>query len=82
MAPLPIIESEVPIQVGPRRDHGIVGVQINLLVLHTPPQPLDEDIVEQAPLAVHVDRHTRILEHVGEHATGELRSSAMGGRAI
>ena len=70
MAPLPVIESKVLIQAGRRRGHSFVSVQINLLVLHTPPQPLDEDFVDPESLAVDIDRHARILGHVKDVVNG------------
>ncbi len=48
------------------------AMQIDRLVLHRPPQPLDEDIVHASSPAVHGDRDTRVLEHAGELEAGEL----------
>ena len=33
----------------------VVGLQVDLLVLERAPEPLDEDVVEAAALAVHAD---------------------------
>jgi hypothetical protein len=47
-------------------------VQVDRLVLERAPQPLDENIVQAAPAAVHGDRHTGVPERVGEGLAGEL----------
>lgn len=39
-----IVESEVAGQLLPGLGDAFIGVQIDVLVLHTPPQPLDEHI--------------------------------------
>jgi len=50
------------------RDAGI-GVEIDLLVFEAAPQPLDEDVVHVAALAVHADRDLVALQRAGK-ATG------------
>ena len=50
MAPLGIVEPEVASQSGAGSGHRLVGVQIHLLVFHAAPQPLDEHIIDPAPL--------------------------------
>jgi len=53
MQPLRVVENEVARQAPPRFVHRVVGMKINFLVLHRPPQRLDEDIVEHSTAAVH-----------------------------
>jgi len=53
MQPLRIIEEEVTRQTPTRFVHRFVGMKINFLVLHRPPKPLDEDVVEHPAAAVH-----------------------------
>ncbi len=39
----------------PHSSNTVVGFQIHLLLLHTAPQELDEDIIDLPALAVHAD---------------------------
>jgi hypothetical protein len=47
-------------------------LEIDLLVLETAPQPLDEDVVGKTTAPVHADRDPAGAEHAGEVAVGEL----------
>jgi len=67
-----VVETEVAGQCGVDFSGRLVGMQIDLLVLDTAPQPLDEHVVDPAPLAVHADGDVVSLEHVGEGLRGEL----------
>ena len=51
-----------------------VGLGLRLLVLHGPPQALDEDVVAAAPASVHADLDPAIPQHIGELVAGELRA--------
>src|SRR4030095_13930784 len=53
----------------------VIGVQVALFVLYAAPQPLDEDVVDPAPFAVHADAHASAFEHSGEVVAGELARS-------
>jgi hypothetical protein len=46
--------------------------EINLLVFHAPPQPLDENVVHPAPAAEHADFHSDIQQTTGPFYRGEL----------
>src|SRR5271165_7104955 len=48
--------------------------QIDPLVLHRPPKPLDEDIVMAASAAIHADLDPMIQQHTRERLAGELRT--------
>ncbi len=50
--------------------HALVGLQVHLLVLQAPPQPLDENVVQPAALAVHRDRYTVVFENAGDEGFG------------
>ena len=52
--------------------HAVVGVQIDLLLLHRPPKALDEDVVPPGAFAVHADRDAMAGEHAGEGRAREL----------
>jgi hypothetical protein len=43
-------------------------------VLYASPEPLDEDVVECSPPAIHADDHTFTFQHIGESRAGELRA--------
>ena len=43
-------------------------------MLHAAPEPLDEDVVERSPPAIHADRHAFSFQYIGESRTGELRA--------
>src|SRR5436305_10689492 len=47
-------------------------MQVDLLVLHTSPQPLDEHVVDPAALAIHADANSIELEDLGERLGAKL----------
>src|SRR5262249_25538325 len=49
-----------------------IGVEVDLLVFEAAPQPLDEDVVHVAALAVPADGDRVALQGVGEIVAGEL----------
>src|SRR5262249_39023999 len=48
-----------------------IGVEIDLLVFEAAPQPLDEDVVHIATLAIHADRDCVVLQRTGEVVAGD-----------
>jgi hypothetical protein len=72
MRPVCIVEIEVARKLDGHLPGSLVGVEVDALVLHTPPQPLDEHIIDPAPLAVHADAHARGFQNRGEVPVGEL----------
>lgn len=68
-----VVEREIPIQAAPGL--GSVGVvpQVDLLVLHAPPQPLHEDVVQRPAALVHVDPDPRALQPPRELVAHQLR---------
>ena len=69
-----IVEAEVAPDSLARLGQRIIGVQVDLLILERPPQPLHEDVVEVAPLAVHADLNLPVAQGSGEVPRRELRS--------
>src|SRR5690349_6131413 len=67
-----IVKHEMLADAGSRIADRVVGVQIDLLVLDRLPQPLDEDVVPPAALAVHADADVSILEYLSKLSAGEL----------
>src|SRR3979409_2240316 len=49
-----------------------ISVEMDLLVFKAAPQPLDENVVHVATLAVHADGDPVALQGAGEIVTGEL----------
>ncbi len=72
MGPLLVVPDEVTaqflLQVGPVLE----GPQVDTLVLHAAPEPLHEDVVPVAALAVHADGDAVSLQDAGEGLAGEL----------
>ena len=52
------------------------GVQVDALILEGPPEALDHDVVRPAPLAVHGNLDTGILELLDEIQARELADLA------
>ena len=67
-----IIESEIAGQLLSGLGDALVGMQVDVLVLHALPQPLDEHVVDPAPLAVQADPDGVGLENLGEVVACEL----------
>lgn len=67
-----VVEAEESLQPGCRVGDRVVGIQVDLLVLDTAPQPFDEHDVELTALAVHADTDAGLLEPADELTAGEL----------
>jgi hypothetical protein len=67
-----IVLFEVAAQAATGGQAVTVIVEVNVLILHTPPQPLDEAVVDPAAPAVHAHFHAGGLDGVDEARTGEL----------
>jgi len=50
----------------------LIGIEVDFLVFEAAPQPLDEDVVHAAALAVHADHDPVPLQGPGEVVAGEL----------
>ena len=68
----------VIVEVGPERLFGLpaVGVlaEVDLLVLHRPPEPLDEDVVERSATSIHGHGHPALDQSAREGIRRELCS--------
>ena len=51
--------------------NALISIEVDFLVFEAAPQPLDEDVVHAAALAVHADHHPVPLQCPGEIVTGE-----------
>jgi len=72
MAPFVIVIIEPPAQPLPQRLAGVECVQVNVLVLEGPPEPLDKDVVLAAAPTVHADSHVIVFQHLGKGVAGKL----------
>jgi hypothetical protein len=52
--------------------NGLVGVEIDLFIFETPPQPFQEHVVAPAAGPVHADLDAVVFQESGELLTGEL----------
>ena len=52
--------------------NALIGIEVDFLVFEAAPQPLDQDVVHAAALAVHTDHHPVPLQCPGEIVAGEL----------
>src|SRR6516164_8121889 len=67
-----VIEAEPGANAGLCLGDTGIGMQVDLLILQTAPQPLDEDVVHTAAFAIHADCDTAPIEHCDELGVGEL----------
>jgi len=67
-----VVEVEVGAELAARLGEGLVGFQVDVVVLHAPPQALDEDVIQPAAATVHADLDVVVTEHAREALTGEL----------
>ena len=65
-------EAKVGLKPLPEISNAVVGVQIDMLVLHRAPEPFNKDVIHPSTLAVHADRNVVRLQDAGELFTGEL----------
>ena len=61
MGPLTVVELEVTLQALLQLGYCLIGPQIDVLILHTPPKAFNEDIVERPTTTVHADGNTLLL---------------------
>src|SRR3989304_8859868 len=70
MRPARRVETEIARQRSLHLPHRLVGVQVDVLVLDTAPQPLHEHIVDPAPLAVPAAANLLVGGNRGEMLVG------------
>ena len=75
MCPALIIKAEPLADTDAPNETIGVGLHVDLFVLQAAPQPLDENIVQSAPAAVHADLHGGGFQPVCKRCTGESRGS-------
>ena len=72
VGPALVVEAEEGGEVGLGLDLRAVALEVDLLIFDSAPQPLDEDVVEAAALAVHRQLHAGGQERLGKLRRGEL----------
>ena len=77
MGALLVEEAEIGLKPLPEISNAVVGVQVDMLVLHRAPEPVDKNVVHPSPLAVHTDLDAVDLQDAGELLTGELGGSVL-----
>src|SRR3978361_2356898 len=78
MRALGIVEIEVGAQMLAGCADAVVGLEVDILVLHAAPQPLHEDVVPPATLAVHALARADALhlaDKIGAAALAALRDA-------
>ena len=68
-------ETEVGLKSFSQFGNTVVGVQVDVLVLHRAPEPFDKDVVHPSPLAIHADLDLVGLQDASELLAGELSAS-------
>ena len=71
---LMVVEPGPLLYACPGLRHRFVGLEIDLLVLQTAPQPLDEDIIHPTSFPIHADADAGRFQCTGKLLTGELRA--------
>lgn len=64
--PFMVVIPEIGSKTGNQIFYGLVVLEINIFILHRPPQALHHDVVHGPPLAVHADLYLVLLQHPGE----------------
>jgi len=75
MGTLLVKEAEVGLKPLPEISNAVVGVQIDMLVLHRAPESLDKDVVHPPSFAIHADLDRVGLQDASELLAGELSAS-------
>ena len=72
--PTLIEELKVTPQPRPHIGDGLVGAEVDLLVLDRAPEPFDKDVVAPAALAIHADPDVVRAQDIEERGARELRA--------
>ena len=67
-----VVEVKILGQTLPGLGNRTIGLQIYILIFHTPPKPFYEHIVHPTAFAVHADADTAVSKNLREIVRGEL----------
>jgi hypothetical protein len=74
MGALLVKEAKVGLQSRSQIRNAVVGVQVDMLVLHRAPESFDKDVVHPSSFAIHADLDAVCLQDAGEVLAGKLGS--------
>src|SRR6202521_2292325 len=72
MRTLVVVERKPPADAPASLQHRAIRLDEHVLIFQAASEPLDEDVVQKPPSAVHTDPHARGLKLVQKRRTGEL----------
>src|ERR1700760_4951482 len=72
--PLLVIKAQPAADASARLRNRAIGFDEHVLVLQAAPQPLDEDVVQEPPLAIHADPDAAAFQLVEKPRAGELHA--------
>ena len=72
MKPSTVVEVEIGTYTRFQLPHGLVALQVDVLVLEAPPQTLHPDVVQGPLLSIHAHLNVMVSKHILEHFRGEL----------
>ena len=67
-----VVKDEVLADPGDQLGHALIPLQVDVLVFKRAPEPLDKNVVQAAPAAIHADADAGLIKPGGEIDTGEL----------
>src|SRR5277367_3335060 len=72
VGPLVVVERKPPADAPARLQHRAIRLDEHFLIFQTAPQPLDEDVVQKPPFAVHADPDAGGLKFIQKRGAGKL----------
>lgn len=69
-----VVKREVLGHANYQLGHITITLEVDFLIIHDTPQPLDKDVVQRSTASVHADGYAFPFEHAGESRSHELRS--------
>src|SRR5918999_1417915 len=72
MYPLTVVELKVTLQAVHRFRHAAIILEIDLLILHTAPEPFHKDVIEDSPTSIHADENPTRQQRLGKRQAREL----------
>ena len=72
VGPPGVVAAEPPPKPSVLSGYGGVPLEVDLLVFHAAPKPLDEDVVHPPAATVHADFHAELRQSPGPFRRGEL----------
>jgi len=67
-----VVQLKIVIQACPKGVSVLMGMEVDVLILYAPPQPLDEYVVQVAAFSIHADADVAFQQNGGEGVSGKL----------